>query len=182
MNVSAIVLSLKQIQLMLPSDQQFPAGIYIVFSNDESIADTILNDISSYQMLNLARHDALKVPIYFKKEKLQWIAGIITSQSEHPNKLFSCIIHLLQKMNCLIIGSAGLSHDSTIEIIEYFTKNIPSGKSLFFIDSVTRQFAEDLKFIHVTTHTMGELEATLKDPRFKSPAPKITFTPYLPAL
>jgi len=157
-------------------NQQFPPGIYIVFSKDESIANTISHSNTGSRMLNLARPDAYKVPIYFKREKLQWIPGIITSHSEHPNNLFSSAIHLLQKTDCLVVGTAGLSYDSIIEIMGYFAMNMPLGKSLFFIDSVTRQLSEDTKFIHVTTHTMEELKATLKDPMFKSPVPKITFT------
>ena len=161
-------------------NQQFSPGLYIVFGKDESIADTILHGNTGSRMLNLARPDAYKVPFYFKREKLQWIPGIITSHSEHPNNLFSCAIHLLQKTDFLVVGTAGLSYDSIIEIIRYFAMNMPSGKRLFFIDSVTPQLAEDPKFMHVTTQTIGEFEAMFKDYIIRSPAPKITFTPYLP--
>jgi hypothetical protein len=158
-------------------NQKFPPGFYIVFSKDESIVDAILFGNVDSLMLNFSRYDAYKVSVYFKKEKLQWIPGIVTSHSEHPNNLLSSAIHLLRKTDCLIVGMAGLSHDSIIEIMEYFDKNMPSGKKLFFIDS-TNDYLIDNPLIKVTEFNIKDIGIILKRTMFKCPFPKLSYTLY----
>lgn len=141
-------------------NQQFLSGIYIVFGKHESIANIMPCGMSGRQTLNLARPDAHKVPVYFEKEKLQWIPGIISSHSEHPNQLFSSTAHLLQKTDCLIIGTSGLSNASVIEIINYFTKNLSFGKWLFFINPTTNHSTNNA-FVQATEHNIKNIGALL---------------------
>jgi len=156
------------------TNQQLPAGIYIVFGKDESVADKIINGRSGYQILNLARPDSFKVPIYFKKEKLQWFPGMVSSHSEHPNNLLSSAIHMLQKTDLLIIGTIGLSDASLIEVLDHFIKNVPVGKWLFFIDS-TGDYLVKNPIVEVTECSIKDVEAILKRTTLKCNFPKFNF-------
>ena len=156
------------------TNRQLPAGIYIVFGKDESIVDKILDGKSGYQILNLASTDSFKVPIYFKKEKLQWIPGIVSSHSEHPNNLFISTLHLLQKTDFLIVGTTGLSGTSLVEIIDYLCKTIALGKWLFFIDS-TGDYLVENPIIKATEDSIKDIEAILQRATVKCSFPKFNF-------
>jgi hypothetical protein len=156
------------------ANQQSPAGIYIVFGIDESIVNKILDGRSGYQTLNLAMQDSFKVPIYFEKEKLKWIPGIVSSRSGHPNYLFSSLLHLLQKTDFLVVGTIGLSNASLLEILDHFIKNVPVGKWLFFIDS-TGDYLIENPIVKVTGDSIKDLEAILTQTTLKCSFPKFSF-------
>lgn len=159
---------------MQVTNQQFSAGVYIVFARDESaIAETITNESLNYKILNLASPDSIKIPTYFKKEKLEWTSGIVSSHSQHPNTLLSSAIHLLQKTDCLIIGTSGLSDSSLIQIINFFIKDTLE-KWLFFIDS-TGDYLVENPIVKVTECTIKDIEAILKRTTLKCSFPKFNF-------
>ncbi|KGO92124.1 hypothetical protein [Flavobacterium subsaxonicum] len=127
--------------------KDFSRDIYIVFSNDELLVDSIR--AGSDVLLNLGRPDSLKVPEYFKDNKPECISNVITSYSDHPNKLLSSLLHLLQVNSRLIVGTAGLSKDSIVEIINYLKTLSGVGKQIIFIHTThqDKSISSDLKQI-----------------------------------
>jgi len=136
---------------------QFSRGIYIVFCDDDSIADTILEGITPKVMLNLGRRDSLKVLDYFKRNKLRWTENQLGSYSEIPNQLLSGAADLLLKTDCLIVGTAGLSKNSILEVSAYLNKITDGTRKVFLIHYTHAGKTSNPEFWKITPENSGQI-------------------------
>ncbi|QSB26505.1 hypothetical protein [Flavobacterium sp. CLA17] len=107
-------------------------GIYLILCENENLIENDLNYLSDCIFVNLNLKKSIKVNQYFKKNKLDYIKNSLISASNLPNELYSVVNYLLKKTDCIVIGTAGLSFDSIVSIVED-VRFLHKEKTIYFI-------------------------------------------------
>ncbi|WP_297334515.1 hypothetical protein [Flavobacterium sp.] len=122
-------------------------GVYFLFGKDEKVCKTTFNKLQSRIFLNFAFKESIKVPDYFKENKLQLKFDTLSSYSEVPEKVLNVVLELSTKTNYLIIGTAGLSSTSIIEIATILKqkRSFENYIFLFHLSKNNKDLAIDIK-------------------------------------